>query len=250
LKALGERSLASKTLLGDAEALLVQRLSEEARLRASVAVGPQLIAARQAALDRAQRNLDRTVLRAPFDGRINRVPLEVGDYAVRNQEAVELVSDRLDFYAQVPGSIARALERGDRVPVRVGGRSLLAEVMAVQPDPDADTFTHAVRLRMPMQETRSGVLAVARMPLSPLEQVLTVPSTAVLWEEGSAFVYRVGEDATLQRLAVELGPLVGERQVITEGVEARERVVVRDVAALADGQHVVVESLETSDPVE
>ena len=243
LNSLGERSLASKTRLGDAEALLAQRLSEEARLGASVNTGPQRVAASKAAMDRARRNLDRTTLKVPFAGRVNQVQLQVGDYANRNQQALELVSDQLDFYAQVRGPVARALTLGQRVTVSVGDRSYTASVAAVQPDPDPGTFTHAIRLRMPESETRSGVLAVVQLPLQPVRNALVVPSTAILLDEGSAFVFRV-EGEHLQRVAVQLGPRVVQQQVIVSGIDAGEQVVVRDVAALADGQVVVSEALQ------
>jgi len=243
LNSLGERSLASKTRLGDAEALLAQRLSEEARLGASVNTGPQRVAASKAAMDRARRNLDRTTLKAPFAGRVNQVQLQVGDYANRNQQALELISDQLDFYAQVRGPVARALTLGQRVTVSVGDRSYTASVAAVQPDPDPGTFTHAIRLRMPESETRSGALAVVQLPLQPVRNALVVPSTAILLDEGSAFVFRV-EGEHLQRVAVQLGPRVVQQQVIVSGIDAGEQVVVRDVAALADGQVVVSEALQ------
>jgi HlyD family secretion protein len=243
LNSLGERSLASKTRLGDAQALLAQRLSEEARLRASVNTGPQRVAASRAAMDRAQRNLDRTILKAPFAGRVNQVQLQVGDYAGRNQQALELISDRLDFYAQVRGPVARALTLGQQVTVRVGDRPFTATVAAVQPDPDPSTFTHAIRLRMPESETRSGALAVVQLPLQPLRNALVVPSTAILLEEGSAFVFRLAGEH-LQRVAVQLGRRVDQQQVIVSGIDAGEQVVVRDVAALADGQVVVSEVLQ------
>jgi RND family efflux transporter MFP subunit len=242
LEQLGERSLTSKTLLGDAKALLAQRLSEEARLRSSVETGPQRVAARKAALDLARRNLDRTRLRAPFAGRVNQVALELGDYAGSNAQAVELISDRLDFYAQVRGPVARALKLGQEVEVQVAGEPQTATVASVQPDPDPATFTHAVRLRMPPSETRSGVTAVAQLPLRPLPGALVVPATAVLLEEGQAYLFRVvGE--RLKRVPVRLGPRVGEQQVIASGIDAGKTVVVRDVAALADDQLVVAEAV-------
>ena len=47
----------------------------------------------------------------------------------------------------------------------------------------------------------------------------------------------------LQRIAVQLGPRVAQQQVLLSGVRAGDKVVVRDVAALSDGQVVVAESL-------
>ena len=245
LEQLGERSLASKTLLGDAQALLAQRQAEEARLRSSVETGPQRLAARKASMDLAQRNLDRTRLTVPFAGRVNQVLLEVGDYAGRNQQAVELISEQLDFYAQVRGPVARALKLGQRVTVQVGRHSHQATVASVQPDPDPATFTHAVRLRMPAAEARPGAVALAQLPLQPRPGALVVPATAVLLEEGEAYVFRV-ENERLQRVAVQLGERVGQQQVIVAGIGVGEQVVVRDVAALADGQAVVAEALQTA----
>lgn len=241
LNSLGERSLASKTRLGDGETLLSQRQSEEARLRSSVAIGPQQIAAKQAGLSRAERNLERTRLRAPFAGRVNRVELEVGDYAVRNQRALELISDQLDFYAQIRGRLARALRIGQSVQVDVQGTGYEAIVTSIQPDPDPETFTHAIRLRMPENETRSGSVAVAKLPQPPLTGVLVVPVTAVLADDGQAFVFRVSS-GQLEKISVELGQRVDQQQVVIAGLGTGDPVVVRDVAALSDGQTVVSET--------
>jgi RND family efflux transporter MFP subunit len=242
LESLSERSMASKTRLGDAAALLAQRMSEEARLRSSVANGPARIASRQAAVDRARNDLARTSLQAPFSGKVNQVKLEVGDFASRSREVIELTDDRLEFYAQVRGVVARSLRIGQIVDVQVEGRPWPATVVAVQPDPDPVTFTHAIRLRMPESEDRSGTVAVARLPLAVLHEVLVVPATALLIEEDGVFVFRVRDDR-LQRVAVRPGSRVGLKQVIRDGIEAGEQVVVRDVAALADGQAVVVKLL-------
>jgi len=243
LNSLKERSLASKTRLGDSQALLAQRQSDEARLRASVATGPQLVTARKAALDRAQRNQDRTILRAPFSGHVNQVDLEPGDYAVRNQQAVEIIGEAMDFYAQVRGPLARALNIGQSVPVAVDGVAYTATVISVQPDPDPTTFTHAIRLRMPMGETRSGAMAVARLPLKPLNQALVIPLTAILRDEDGSYVFRVA-GRHLRRVAVELGPRVGQQQVVQSGLQPGEAVAIRDVAALSDGQLVIPEALQ------
>lgn len=243
LNSLGERSLASKTRLGDGAALLAQRESEEARLKSSVAIGPQQLAARQAGLSRAERNLDRTQLRAPFAGRINQVELEVGDYTVRNQRALEMISDQLDFYAQIRGNLARALQIGQTVRVDVQGTIYEAAVASVQPDPDPETFTHAIRLRMPEEEVRSGSVAVARLPQNSLTAALVIPLTAVLMDDGQAYVFHVRNEL-LERIPVELGPRVDQRQVIVAGLSAGDAVVVRDVAALSNGQAVVSEMTE------
>ncbi len=239
LHSLIARSLASKSRIGEAESLLAARYSEQARLRSSVDTGPQRIAARKAKLDSAERNSQRTQLVAPFSGRVNAVFLNVGDFATQHQKAVELIDERLDFYALVRGEVARALNLDDDVIVQVAGGKITARVVAVQPDPDPQTFTHEIRLRMPVEETRSGISARAILPLEKLENVLVVPLTALVQEEGAVYVYGVKDDR-LQRKPVTLGVRFEQQQVITEGLVAGEKIVVRDVAALSDGQAVVI----------
>lgn len=240
LHSLIERSLASKTRIGEAEVLLATRTADEARLRSSVDTGPQRIAARKAVLDSAERNLQRARLTAPYVGRVNAVYLNTGDFAALNQQAVEIVDKQLDFYAHVRGEVARALRIDNEVMVRIGNKQQMAQVIAVQPDPDPKTFTHEIRLRMPAEETRSGIAARAVLPLERLESVLVVPVTALLQEEGAAYVFSVVDDK-LQRNPVQLGARIDQLQVITEGVVAGDQIVVRDVAALSDGQPVMIE---------
>jgi hypothetical protein len=80
-------------------------------------------------------------------------------------------------------------------------------------------------------------VAEANLPLQPLRQVAAVPSTAVLYDEGRAYVFRVNGD-TLALVEVRLGPRVGELQVVEQGIQAADQVVTRDVAALSHGQTV------------
>lgn len=62
--------------------------AEEARLQYSVDSANARIMIRQAELNKAERNLGRTKLVAPFDGVVNAVFFEVGDYAASGQIAV------------------------------------------------------------------------------------------------------------------------------------------------------------------
>ena len=56
-------------------------------------------------------------------------------------------------------------------------------------------------------------------------------------------MFRVA-DRQLQRVPVELGLRVDQQQVITGGLSEGESVVIRDVAALADGQAVIPEAVQ------
>lgn len=238
LQKLGAESLVSESRLDESRIRLIQLEAETAQLRASVASADSRLALREAARNRAARNLERTRLLAPFAGTVNAVEVQRGDYVTPNQTVVDLVdSSMLDLYLEVRGGVAHALVPGQAVDVSVNGNSLRGEVVALQVDPDPVTFTHAVRVRLPGDRARPGQVAEANLPLQPLRQVAAVPSTAVLYDEGRAYVFRVNGDI-LALVEVRLGPRVGELQVVEQGIQAADQVVTRDVAALSHGQTV------------
>lgn len=235
---LGEEALVSESLLDETRIKLVQLESEVARLRSGVASAGARLALREAAYNRAARNLARTRLTAPFAGTVNSVAVQAGDYVTPNQPVVELVdASELDLYVEVRGEVVQSLAQGQRVDVEVDGESRRGEIIALQVDPDPQTFTHALRIRLQGEGIRPGRVAQVRLPLQPLTQVTAVPSTAVLFDEGRAYVFRLNS-AMLEQVPVRPGSRVGELQVIRAGIWAGDRIVTRDVAALSDGQAV------------
>lgn len=232
LEKLSGRKLASHTQLDNARQKLNALRTDAARLRYSVD-------ANAARLARARLDLERTRLVAPFEGRVNAVLLDVGDYATRGSEAAEVVDDRqLELPIYVPASEGLAVHIGDTAEVQVGDRRLQAEVVAVQPDPDPRSFTRAVRLRLPPQTGRPGALASADLVTGQYPDALAVPVSALLNDEGHRYVF-VYHDGRLERREVHTGPRVGDLRIVLKGLRAGERVVARDVAGLADGQQVV-----------
>ena len=237
---LGADSLVSKSLLDEARIKLLQLQAEVARLKSSVASAESRIALKQAERNRAARNLARTKLLAPFAGSVNTVEAQVGDYVTPADMIVELIdTSSLDLYVEVRGNVAQSLGQGDTVEVVVDGVTLPGKVIALQIDPDPVTFTHALRVRVAGMSVRPGQIAQVRLPLPQLRKVTAVPVTAVLYDEGQTFVFRLDEDRLVMS-AVTLGERVGDLQVVQRGVDAGYRIVTHNVSALSDGQQVRV----------
>jgi len=59
----------------------------------------------------------------------------------------------------------------------------------------------------------------------------------------------VAAQGVLQRRAVMLGPRVQDRQVISGSVRAGENIVARDVAALAEGERVIIDKTDAITPI-
>ena len=237
---LGEDSLVSKSRLDETRIKLIQLESEVARLKSSVATAESRIALKQAARNRAARNLERTQLPAPFAGTVNAVNAQIGDYVTPSQIMVDLIdAASLDLYAEVRGSVAQSLKQGQAITVEVDGMELQGTLIALQMDPSQDTFTHALRVRIDGDSARPGQVARVRLPLQQRQRVTAVPSTAVLFDEGRAYVFRLDGDS-LQQVPVITGERVDGLQVVLQGLDENDRVVSRDVSALSNGQRVQV----------
>jgi RND family efflux transporter MFP subunit len=236
LETLGKDSLISQSRLDEARIKLLQLESEVAQLRASTATAESRLGLLEAARNRAVRDLGRTRLLAPFSGAVNAVQVQVGDYVTPSQPVVELIdTTELDLYVEVRGELAQALVQGQQLTVSVEDLTLEGRIIGLQLDPDPETFTHALRVRVPGSGVRPGMLARVQLPLQPLKDVVAVPLTAVLLDEGRAYVFRF-DDGVLSRIEVKTGRRVGELQVIRSGLAPGDQVVVSGVAAYTDGQ--------------
>lgn len=239
-KKLGRDSLASKSSLDASLRLLLQQQEEQTRLEHSVVTSDARLQARSAALNMAERNLERTRLAAPFDGVINSVAVDLGDHITSGQIAVELVQlDMLDLYIEITGEIANQLQMNQEVNVLVNEKQIKGNIFALATDPDPLTHTHALRVRLPGEGLYPGQLAVAELPGRFLHDVAVVPVSSILQDEGKAFVFTV-DNNVIARKEVSLITRQNDLQVIS-GVTAGTRIVSKDVTVIADGQEVHVE---------
>lgn len=238
LEKLGSESLVSASGLDQGRQRLLALESSEAQLAYKVETANAQITISESGVARAQRNLDRARLTAPFAGTVNSVEVEVGDYVSPNQAALELIDTRfIDLYAEVGGQTAAALSLGQQVEVSVGSRMWQGLITALQNDPDPKTFTHALRIRLDGEGLQTGQLASVKLPLRTLENVLTVPISGVLRDEGRNYVFLVN-GGSISRKQVQVLERHDDLLVIGEGLNSGDRIVARDVATLTDGQSI------------
>jgi len=238
LTSLGKKSLSSKSKLDEALQRLLQLQGEETRLAYTVNTSPQRLSALRSALKRAQRNVQRTHLTAPYTGRINRILVEEGDHITSNDTVLELIDDQLlDLYTEVSGATAAALQQGQQLEVTSNNRQLTGQLIAIQRDPDPDTFTHPIKIRIPGQERVPGMLASVQLPLTVLSNAMVVPRSALLQDSGHSYLFVVKGDR-LERRQVQVGIHSGNLQVIQAGLSMGEDLVAHDVATLTDGQQI------------
>ncbi|MCG7913002.1 MAG: efflux RND transporter periplasmic adaptor subunit [Candidatus Thiodiazotropha weberae] len=247
LEKLGKGSLASVSTLESSRQQLINLQAEEARLAFSLQSNRARIERQRAALSRAQRNLDRTRLLAPFSGRVNRVMVEAGDYVSANTLVLELIDSRdLELRVAVNGDVVAALELGQQLVVEIDEQQVNGKLIALQYDPDSQTHTHPLRIQVDNRGLIPGQLGQAKLPLRERKGALVVPASALLREEGKHYVFLI-RDNHLVRQEIIPGLRYGELQIVQHGLQPNQQLVARDVDVLSDGNEVQIEDLRADD---
>ena len=239
LDKLKKQSLISQSKIDETSRQLLRERSEQAQLRHSVQTAESRLKMREVAMNKAQRNLQRTVLKAPFAATVNAVEVSVGDYVSPGQAVIELVQvDELDLQADVTGKASSSLKLGQAIFVMLEGTKHEGTLISLQYDPDPVTHTHAIKVRLIGDSLFPGQLGEVLLTGQTITNALVVPITAVLREDGDNFLYRIKNDHVV-RVAVSIQGR-DKDNLLVSGIEAGDQIVARDVASLEDGQSVVV----------
>jgi RND family efflux transporter MFP subunit len=198
----------------------------------------------QVARDRAQLDLNRATVRAPFDGIVAERLQQSGEYVASGSPLVRLVNDRdLEVVARAPLTTADAVGAGASADLIDGDRKATGTVRAVIPV--GDERSRMVELRIALSDPAWRVGAPVRVEIAPrqLKAVVTVPRDAVILRQGASYVMRVKSDNTAERVAVNVGPGQANQVQIDGILRAGDRIVVRGAERLEPGQTVKVQLL-------
>lgn len=202
----------------------------------------------------AQKAVEDTVLRAPFDGLVARRLVE--DFQnVQAKEPVMILQDisELKIEISVPerdmtAGAARSIEEitkraQPRVEISsIPGRSFAARVSELATTADTVTRTFQVRLVFEPPDDVSILPGMtARVIAQPLtDDVIRLPSHAAFADESGAAQVWIVDPSTMkvQRRPVQLGELTGSDVEITDGLLKGDQVAVSGVSQLRDGVQV------------
>ncbi len=239
IKQLGRDSLASKSNYDQTLQTLYRQQAEETRLEHSVGSAQNRFKIEQVRLNKAERNLKRAHLMSPFDGTVNALYVEVGDYVSPGEPALEIVQvDELDMSLEITMISAVQLQLGQEIQVITNSGERKGKIISLTVAPDAETNTHTLKIRLPSYGLFSGQLAVAKLPGVFYEAANTIPISAILYEDGQSYVFEVINDRVIKK-TVKLIERYKDIQIIS-GIESGSIIISKDVSSLADGQIIII----------
>lgn len=189
-----------------------------------------------------QAQLDKTEIRAPFDGVVGLRHVSEGAYVA----AATLISTlqrtdpiKVDF--PIPEKYAMRVSVGSRFEFEVSGSGVVHEGTVYAIETGIDVATRTLLVRGTCENSggllRPGAFARVRLAVAEVPDAILVPSEAVVpgLEEQSVFV--VSEGRAHLRL-VRTGIRTGRFVQIVSGLKAGEVVATTGLQQLRDGRHV------------
>ena len=231
----------------------------------------QQILARQAAhekdLELARLELDRSSVRAPFDGTISEVYVEQGQYLRVGEPLLKLTNtQRVEVALPLPvsrsGPVAELLAAGEQPRVQLAEHETadcrwVGRVTRMAPVADASTRTVDVfaevdnsQLRDPL---RPGTFVHAQIESSEMKHLVLIPRDAVIG--GAVFVAQpaatltagsgggassTGIGASAQRRPVQIAGFLQSFAIVSEGLAPGERIVLTNLDILKDGTRLTI----------
>jgi RND family efflux transporter MFP subunit len=196
----------------------------------------------EARVSRAERDLECTLVRAPYAGSIVERLAHEGAMAGPAPILVLQETGALEAVLAIPDAWPAPVRAGAGVNLYVEGLAepLPTRIDRVSDRVDPETHTYEVRGPVvdPSRTVKAGSYLRAEVDMSSGAPAPTVDRSAVLTRDGRTFVFRLRGD-TVDRVPVRVGVVDDERAQILSGVAAGDEVVRGEaVSRLEDGARV------------
>ena len=228
----GERLLASRTISAETAE------ERETKVKTSRAQ----LAQAEAVARRIRVQLDRTSVRAPFDGTVASKPAVVGSTVQVGTVLLSLIREgRLEVEALVSDKEIALLHIGQKAKiVSPSGERFEGEVSLISQKVDPATRLGTVHITVPRDSgLRAGMFAVITIETA-MTSSLSVAQSSVIWRGGKACVFVVEPNGKVTLRTIIIGEQDQTRIAVTSGVSEGEVVVTSGAAFLSEGSLVRV----------
>lgn len=208
----------------------------------------------KAQIEIAQINLSYTRVTAPFDGRVSRRNVDVGNLVGGGEKtllATIISYDPMFVYftlgerdllrIQQRGGQEGAKEREGRIPVEVGFSDTsdypykgVMDYYGLGVDPKTGTILLRGALPNPEDKIAPGLFARVRIPMQD-RQALLVPDTAVGQGQTGHFVLVLNDKGIVEQRPVTVGFSVDDLTVVEKGLTGQERVILSGLQRVRPG---------------
>lgn len=251
--------------------LVENEVISNVRLRAAESnyeVAKAALSQADAAVNSAKINKDFTLIKAPVDGYIGRIPKRIGNIvSMSDSEPMTVLSDIHSvrvYFSMSETDFLYFNERSKRDSLDTEGeetRDMLSEVTLILADGNefeekgiidavdghVNRSTGAISLRATFPNPK-GLLRSGNSGKIKLEErhhnVIAIPQTAIYEIMDRTFVYLLDDNNKLKRQPVELAGTSGKNYLVEAGLNAGDQIVTTGVESLEEGLFVIPQAQE------
>lgn len=205
----------------------------------NLSVAEEVLNSLEIQIERTKMIIERSTIRAPFAGKVNRCMAQLGEYITTGNPLVQLVDPlTLDISISAPLAVAPFLNRGDNMVVKWNNQLQSLPIRTWSPAGEQSSRTFQVRLDASNLDLMSGSAVTVSLPKSHANLSTMVPRDALVLREAETFVVTVDQDNAAHKIAVLVGRGEGDWISVKGDVIVGDRVIVRGGERLKDGQKV------------
>lgn len=230
------------------QALTREKLSSETEYRAGMLLKKEAISreeydvaladlkALQAATQLIRAQISRTVVVAPFSGKIGLRTVSAGGYLTPSSIVANLIStDPVKIIFSVPEKYAQQMQSGSQIKFSIAGSNNqnTATVYAIEPGINASsrTLQIAARASNPKGEFLPGSFTKVDLPLTTISDALLIPSEAIIPVERGKKVF-VSRNGMATEVIIETSSRTEKEVLVTSGLQPGDTVLTTGIMAL------------------
>ena len=200
----------------------------------------------EAAVDINQRRLDKTVIKAPFDGLVTSRLVEKGQN-INVGDPVMAIADmqsmRVKIHVNEQDYVY--LDKDDTVTVLVeaypdASFSGKVDRIGVKADPNTNTFEVEILVANPNLVFKAGLTATVNITIDEIEDAIMIPQSCILFRKNRQEVFLVKDGNRVVVREVKLGRTDGSSVRIVKGLSPGDKLVTTGGQYLKDGDSVVM----------
>ena len=226
----------------EAELVAAQRLAKSgnlATLQLDTAISAVALAKSQ--LELAQAELDRTLIYAPFNGVVDKVPVELGSSVMQGGEVATLLSlDPVLVRGEISERDLTHIKIGDRAEaLLVNGGKVEGTVRYISREASATTRTFRIEVAIPNPDNRipAGMTAEITLRSAPVDAVALPRSVVTLSNDGDLGIRAVDSSNKVAFFPIDLVEDLPSGLVLG-GIPADARVIVAGQDLVKEGDEV------------
>lgn len=208
----------------------------------------------KAVVSRTKTDLSHTMVRAPFSGYTGVSEVRPGDLIVANQTILTTLAENREMRADIfiSDALYAKISRGnkkerlnrsfklvlpDGVEYSQNGR---LEFIDNKVDPKTGTVRMCIIFLNPNDEIKPGMNCIVKVKefQQNRKKVLLIHQKAIREVLGENFVFVIDKNNKIMEKKVQLGQMIGTKQIVTAGLESGEKIVVEGIQKIKLGDTV------------